>query len=405
MLRKIAEAAKGFSGNQSRFYSFSVLFNFKINPMIPRQLILLMLIPMSVSAQQVLFEAPQGLEEYRLTLGTQIHRTASVSLGDIDGDGDLDIITANGRHWPEENMVFLNLRGIFRIAYPFGDERSTSYACELADLDGDGDLDIAEGNDMAPSKIYLNDGKGKFSFHGYFGAISPTRNLKITDIDLDGDMDILVANRGSANLVCYNDGKGNFPRSEPLGESTSTIDIEVADLNRDQFPDVILANRDDQPNQILINNRKGGFESPVFFGGAVDSRSVAVADFDKDGFPDIAMGNLNAENLVYFGDDRLDFSRTVAFGKKGEMAFAVAVEDFNRDGSPDIICGNNGDPLTLYLNTGDGHFERQSVGREGYKTYDIVAGDINGDGLPDIILANSHELSFYIRNRYKSGKE
>ena len=117
------------------------------------------------------------------------------------------------------------------------------------------------------------------------------------------------------------------------------------------------------------------------------------------------MGNLNAENLVYFGDDRLDFSRTVAFGKKGEMAFAVAVEDFNRDGSPDIICGNNGDPLTLYLNTGDGHFERQSVGREGYKTYDIVAGDINGDGLPDIILANSHELSFYIRNRYKSGKE
>ena len=46
--------------------------------------------------------------------------------------------------------------------YPLGDVRATTYAAELADLDGDGDLDIAVGNDLAPNRVFLNDGNGRF---------------------------------------------------------------------------------------------------------------------------------------------------------------------------------------------------------------------------------------------------
>ncbi|MEM7313931.1 MAG: FG-GAP-like repeat-containing protein, partial [Planctomycetota bacterium] len=99
----------------------------------------------------------------RLVLGTATRLSASVRAGDIDGDGDLDLVVANGRHWPQQNLLFLNhSRGRFTVERPLGQDRATSYACELADLDGDGDLDIAVGNDNAPCLVFLNDGLGKF---------------------------------------------------------------------------------------------------------------------------------------------------------------------------------------------------------------------------------------------------
>lgn len=76
----------------------------------------------------------------RLSLGTESRRTASVRAGDVDGDSDTDLVMANGRHWPQKNMIFLNQqKGLFNVARPLGVDLCTSYACELADLDGDGE--------------------------------------------------------------------------------------------------------------------------------------------------------------------------------------------------------------------------------------------------------------------------
>ncbi|MEM9723741.1 MAG: FG-GAP-like repeat-containing protein, partial [Bacteroidota bacterium] len=116
---------------------------------------------------------PQAFEVQtngRSVLGTYKERTASLSCGDIDGDGDKDIVVANGRHWPGQNRIFINNgSGIFTVERGLGNLRSTTYATELADLDGDGDLDIAVGNDRAPNNIFLNDGTGIFSIGTPFG--------------------------------------------------------------------------------------------------------------------------------------------------------------------------------------------------------------------------------------------
>ena len=124
----------------------------------------------------------------RLIFGTSEEKTASISLGDIDNDGDLDIVSANGRHWPQQNQVYFNNGfGIFTVSTPLDQIKETSYATELADLDNDGDLDIVVGNDMAPNAIYLTDGKGNFQRNGNFGNnYAPTRNLTLNDIDKDG---------------------------------------------------------------------------------------------------------------------------------------------------------------------------------------------------------------------------
>ena len=85
----------------------------------------------------------------RYIFGVHKDRTASLSIGDIDGDGDKDVIIANGRHWPQQNQVFFNDgRGRFTVSQPLDITSETSYATELADLDGDGDLDIAVGQSL-----------------------------------------------------------------------------------------------------------------------------------------------------------------------------------------------------------------------------------------------------------------
>ncbi len=142
-------------------------------------------------------------------LGTASELTASVALGDVDGDGDLDAVLANGRHWAQQNYVFFNDgSGFFRLARRLGAELATSYAAPLADLDGDGDLDVAVGNDRVRKRIFLNDGRGSFHAGDEFGPDDvPTRNVVIADIDGDGHPDILVANRGAPNTIHFNDGR------------------------------------------------------------------------------------------------------------------------------------------------------------------------------------------------------
>ena len=214
-------------------------------------LFITLLIPSLVSSQEIHFTSNS-----RLVLGMGTDKSASVSAGDIDNDGDIDLVVANGRHWPQTNKVFINNgSGKFTVAKALDNIEETSYATELADIDNDGDLDVIVGNDMAPNALYLNDGAGNFLKSGSFGnPYSPTRNIKTVDIDSDGDIDILITNRGKENEICFNNGKGQFPNIVKFGsKKDATIDVDVIDINKDGYEDLIVANRNGQQNYIYLN--------------------------------------------------------------------------------------------------------------------------------------------------------
>jgi outer membrane protein assembly factor BamB len=342
----------------------------------------------------------------RLTLGTEANRSASVRIADVNHDGQLDLIVANGRHWPQQNYVFLNQgRARFAVQRKLGDDRCTSYATEPADLDGDGDVDIAVGNDMAPNRVLLNDGDGRFEIGSQFGSISSVRGLTLTDIDSDGDIDVLTTCRGRANQISLNDGKGQFVSSGSFGtQRDSTIDVAVTDWNRDGHLDLVLANRDSQPNSILLNDGRLRFTKSISFGSRKEqTRSVVVADLNGDSNPDIVIGNIGQSNQVYLADGKGGFAATIDFGRRDGRSYSIAVADMDNDKDMDLVVANVGQQNAVFFNTGDGMaFSEVRFGDETNATYSLDIGDLDGDGYADIAVANSDAKNFVFLNRAAS---
>ncbi|MCR9197586.1 MAG: VCBS repeat-containing protein [Planctomycetaceae bacterium] len=334
----------------------------------------------------------------RFLLGTESRLSASVRAGDLDGDGDSDLVVANGRHWPQQNMLLFNHGGRMTVARPLGVDLCTSYACELADLDGDGDLDIAVGNDTAPCLVFKNDGRGHFERFGQVGQPSSVRSITTADVDSDGHVDLLLTCRGRVNQIFFNEGDGRFGASVMFGTpDDSTIDVAVADLNGDGHQDLILANRDAQPNTIMLGRGERQFHTAVPFGGVLSSRAVAVADFDGDGQMDWVVGNIAAANVICFGDGAGGVREEKRLANPQGRTYCLAVADLNQDGRPDIVCGNAGQPNIAHLSTGGG-YRQVEFGDPQSMTYGLCLTDLNGDGYVDAAVANSDQPNRFFLN-------
>ncbi len=363
----------------------------------------------SLLAQPVAGSPLSGQEERTFrplrSLGAGSELTASVSLGDVNGDGALDVVVANGRHWPGQNRIYLNDGGAaFTLARRLGEEEAGTYAVPLADFDGDGDLDIAVGNDRTRNLVFLNDGSGCFEAGATFGTPSSTRSLTLADLDGDGHTDILVVNRGRQNFIFPGDGSGAFRGGTPFGAGDdSTIDVAAADLDGDGDLDLVLANRDGGANAVHWNDA-GSFERVSGYGtGSDETRGVAVGDVDGDGRLDIVTANIGEANAVYFGDAAGGFERSLPFGADDDQSYAVRLADVDLDGDPDLIVANVGARNAVYFNRGEeaagfseaagfdeaNGFDELRFGCEDCATYGVAVGDLNGDGFPEIVTANS----------------
>jgi FG-GAP-like repeat len=337
--------------------------------------------------------APRSFDTV-INLETTSEESANVSMGDLDGDGDLDIVLAKGRHSPLIDRVLLNDGNGSFVAADLGPTADRTYAAALADVDGDSDLDVLTSNDTPDKKlVYLNSGRGRFTVAGTWGVPEwSTRNASIADLNGDQRVDVIAANRPGPSFVCLNQGNGRFATNCISIPAESATSIVPADFDKDGFIDLAVPSRDGGQSHIYFNDGKAGFARRVPFGPPdAAARVGAAADFNGDGSLDLVVGDEKAASMViYENDGKGHLTAAFRIADKAKTPYAITAGDLNSDGSPDIVLGYTSGPHSIFFNDGTGRrFIQVAFGDKKGAAYGFAIGDVNGDKFPDIALARS----------------
>jgi len=193
----------------------------------------------------------------------------AAALGDLDGDGDLDLFAAviapkQGRNTdPADRVIINDGSGSFTDSgQRLGETDSTAVA--LGDLDGDGDLDALVGNERG-AIVWINQGGaqgglgGTFALSGQEISGAQTRAVFLSDLDGDGDLDALVAGRRQA-VVWWNDGSATFTRSSRRFRYAKRHGLAIGDFNGDGRPDIFAAEYSNG-YRIWFNQGDGTFQT------------------------------------------------------------------------------------------------------------------------------------------------
>ncbi len=344
--------------------------------------------------------APLRAFDRVLLLESTSETSASVSIGDVDRNGTLDVVLAKGRHWPLNNLILRNDgKGHFTTS-PLTDTPDRTYSAALADLDGDADLDLVVSNDRPDKKlVYLNDGKGVYHVASTFGQPDwSTRYVTVADLNGDKRPDLIVANRSSnpanprPSFVCLNNGAAAFPACEPLATQSATI-IVAADLDRNGTIDLFVPHRDGGQNVIFWNDGSGRFTAPGTPVGPEKSqiRAAVAADINGDGLVDLVVGDEQHGLFLYAGAGSRTFTSPRALGAGTGAPYSLATADMNRDGTLDIVVGRQTATGSVFYNLGGKQpaFTETSWNDGLGSVYGVAIADLDGDGWLDIAAARS----------------
>ncbi|GAB3575461.1 hypothetical protein GCM10027345_10770 [Hymenobacter daeguensis] len=348
----------------------------------------------------------------------------SVATGDVDGDGDLDLLLVNTTG-SAVNRLLNGSDATGSNTGTFGSAQAIAVAggpmgVALADVDGDGDLDLltANSNSTSSLSVCLNGGNATGSNTGTFGSPqniglgSTPQGLAVGDVDGDGDQDVVtVSQYGNAVSVRLNGGDatgsntGTFSNGSNLTVGNNPSRVALGDVDNDGDLDLLVANYGNSPIAILLNGGDAtGSNTGTFSngGGVVGSSycyGLALGDIDGDGDLDIIVGG-GGNNIIIFrnGGDATG-SATGIFSNTQAVTTASAtgtltMGDVDADGDLDVvITSTNRTYLTVALNGSDASGSNTGVfGGLQFCTVagvpsDVVLGDLDGDGDLDALSA------------------
>jgi hypothetical protein len=286
-----------------------------------------------------------------------------IKVADVDGDGDLDILTG-GAYQTQLKLFLRTPTGWVDASDQLPQQLTSIGDAEFGDVDGDGDLDIvlAEWGATSPgqagypggrTRLYLNDGTGHFT------DVTATQmpdllvkwswDIEFVDVDNDFDLDILVSSKLSPTSYLFrNDGTGHFTNQpDALPHFTNNYEFEPMDIDNDGFLDLITINDGANDTEHIFHNRGDGTyadETSTRLTGTanpanVDDNAAVWLDVDADGDADLLIASLSGPERLLLNDGSGHF--TLANGPStpddtpGSLGIAVA--DLDGDGRLDVV--------------------------------------------------------------------
>lgn len=319
--------------------------------------------------------------------GDTLFLSRSIKARDVNGDGIVDIFVST-TYQTQSHLYLGTGKGAFRdvtatnvpqMPLSIGD-------AEFGDVDGDGDLDLVladwgAGNNMTNdggrTRLWLNDGTGRFT--DATDARMPALlirfswDLELVDVDNDYDLDLAIScKRCPGSVLFRNDGTGTFTGGGGIPAYTNNYEFEPMDLDGDGFLDLVTINDGEivdensgsRREHVFRNDGKGNFRDattrwwPNEANIGEDDNVAAFLDFDSDGDADFVIGSLSGPSrlLINDGKGHLTLAKDVFVGPPAPGTLGLALADLDGDGRLDVVIGQGENPQAVaervFLGTG-----------------------------------------------------
>jgi hypothetical protein len=335
------------------------------------------------------------------TVGTQ---PTFVVVADLNGDGNLDMAVTNlsGQQGGNGTISVFSGDGdgTFQPAVQYNPTGQVNWALAVGDFNGDGlpDLVFASRVLNIPTQVgvMLGNPNGTFQSPASYAVGAIPRSPVLADLNGDGVLDMVVADAGMSNniSVLLGKGDGTFQPAVSYPTAFGASSVAVGDLNGDGRPDLVVANGSAGNVLVFLGNGDGTFQSPLASGFVFGAAVVVVGDFNGDGKLDvIALNSSGFATLLGKGDGTFSAMILNNLGLQlGNRAAVVA--DLNGDGKPDLALTSSAPTnpsvtgVAVLLGKGDGTFQSPVNYTIGANAQSIAVGDLNGDGKPDLAVAD-----------------
>ncbi|MBI4607066.1 MAG: VCBS repeat-containing protein, partial [Planctomycetes bacterium] len=313
------------------------------------------------------------------------------ALGDLDSDGDPDVVTANGG-WGTLSVCLNDGGGALEV-------KSTLHVAGylvpvvIEDLDSDGDEDVVASGIRGDGgvQVLVNGGAAALAKAGLY-AVGEVSQLAAGDLDGDGLPEIVAGSYSNALTVLVNEGGARF-RSERRGLGRTSETVALADLDADGDLDLAVGSTTGGRVSAALNDGKGAFGEPAGQ-GAFAPVDLASGDFDGDADPDLAAAGYDGAQgalTLLESDGRGGLAASPSF-RAGSAPLAVTACDLAGDGHPDLAVADTGQGRILVFLLRGGVVVGSAAAGVSSGPREVLAGDMDSDGDPDLVSAD-HDAS------------
>ncbi len=345
--------------------------------------------------------------------------TNGVALGDLDGDGKLDIVIANRGNGTAG--VLLNRTALNASTVSFAAQASpvaglNPRSITLGYLDGDATMDMVVPNSGSNNvSVMLGTGTGTFGAATNIstGSVARPYSAVIADVNGDGKLDLVTGNTGISSVgLMLGNGNGTFQSQVLLPVGTGDSDaVAVQDVNGDGRPDVIAIDYINNTVNVLLQNINGTFQAPQALATGTHPGFVTMTDVNLDGRPEIVVSNFGGDTVsVYRNSLNGDFtgqaftmdhtspsvqsiSRTTPASSTTNANILTFTATFS-----EAVTGVDATDFSVTTTGSIASTSTQVVDSGDHKTFAVTVGGVTGDGTLGLNLVDNNSIRDLVGN-------